>query len=298
MKTFTFIISIVILIFFSTLLLSCSKDDDEIDFPELTGTYLGQTLPSIIPEIFAPGIISSTENIEASCTFFPDDNEFYFSRTNGLQPGGNTYIMVTKYKNGKWTKPETASFSGSYNDFEPHVTPDGSRMFLSRHNSTDPSFNNGLWIMERSNNEWLNPEYFRFGMFISATNEGTIYYGNLTSQGTEDILRSEYIYGDYGEPLGVGLIESPYLDAHPCVAPDESYLIFDSNRNNPSGPLDLFVSFKQLDGSWGTPIYFGGLLGNGAKMCATLSPDGKYLFYYSNNDLYWVNSEVFIELNK
>ena len=49
------------------------------DFPKLAGPFLGQKPPGNIPEIFAPGIIS-TEAHEFSCCFSPDGKEFYFTR--------------------------------------------------------------------------------------------------------------------------------------------------------------------------------------------------------------------------
>jgi len=53
------------------------------DFEQLTGPYFGQKPPGMIPEIFAPGIVSSTEATEYGITFSPDGKEFYFNR-NGV----------------------------------------------------------------------------------------------------------------------------------------------------------------------------------------------------------------------
>ena len=50
------------------------------EFPKLTGPYLGQKPPGMIPEIFAPGIISQEEFIEFKGAFSPDGKEYYFYR--------------------------------------------------------------------------------------------------------------------------------------------------------------------------------------------------------------------------
>ena len=76
-------------------------------FPILKGPYLGQTLPGIKPEIFAPGIIS-TESHEFSCSFSPDGKEFYFNR---IYPTLNEkVIMVTAVRGGVWTDPMIVPF--------------------------------------------------------------------------------------------------------------------------------------------------------------------------------------------
>src|SRR5262245_64730542 len=41
--------------------------------------YLGQPVPGLTPELFAPGIVS-TEAIELNGVFSPDGREFYFTR--------------------------------------------------------------------------------------------------------------------------------------------------------------------------------------------------------------------------
>jgi len=53
------------------------------DFPTLGNRYLGQKPPGLIPELFAPGIVSTEEYVEAGGDFTPDMKEFYFSRYGG-----------------------------------------------------------------------------------------------------------------------------------------------------------------------------------------------------------------------
>jgi hypothetical protein len=79
--------------------------------------------------------------------------------------------------------------------------------------------------------------------------------------------------------------------AHPCVAPDGSYITFDID----GGP-HLFVSFREADGTWGEPI---DLSEHGLDVkagIASLTPDGKYLFFGLGNDLYWVSAKLVEDL--
>ena len=72
----TIYISITLL--FSMLAFS-SNSYGQDELPVLQGPYLGQTPPGLIPEVFAPDIIS-TEHHEWGSIFSPDMKEFYFSR--------------------------------------------------------------------------------------------------------------------------------------------------------------------------------------------------------------------------
>jgi hypothetical protein len=101
-----------------------------------------------------------------------------------------------------------------------------------------------------------------------------------------------------------GGVNSPYDDWHPCIAPDESYILLDSNRPGSyqgEGTFDLYVCFKMRDGSWGEAINLGEQLNIKAdNIVAYISPDGKYLFYNSMNgntwDIYWVDSRIIDDL--
>src|SRR5690606_18870087 len=52
------------------------NENNELNSPLLEGPYLGQKPPGLIPEAFAPGIVT-TEHYEFSGVFTPDQKEFY-----------------------------------------------------------------------------------------------------------------------------------------------------------------------------------------------------------------------------
>ena len=69
---------------------------DDSDFPVLKGPYLGQKLPRMAPEIFAPGIISTGKSAEYGGHFSPDGSEFFFTR---YSPGEQGELWMTKLEN-------------------------------------------------------------------------------------------------------------------------------------------------------------------------------------------------------
>ena len=88
------------------------------------------------------------------------------------------------------------------------------------------------------------------------------------------------------------------MNYSPCVAPDESYLLFSrSNTDIPMRDVNLWVSFKGPDGSWGEPVKLAApISGDKFDHCPKLSPDGEYLFYISDRagrlQVYWVDASV------
>ncbi len=268
-------------------IVSCSGKEENIN-------YFDQVPPGEIPQVFAPGIISSDLYQENGCTFSPDGKEFYFSRSVDK----NINIYASFFNKGKWTKPQL-KFSSPGNDFEPYVSPDNTRLYYTRSNHSDSTFNSGIWYVERNGKDWTEPVFFRKGMYVSSTSEGVLYYSGMLPNGwiSGDIEKTEFKEGGYSEAIEIkGDINSTAYELHPCISPDGTTLIFVSRRTQDRGSNDnfndLYISFKDSNGVWGKSFYLGGLLGKSFKMSPYFSPDGKYLFYTSNNDIYWVSTEI------
>ncbi|HSG27216.1 MAG TPA: hypothetical protein VLA34_01960, partial [Candidatus Krumholzibacterium sp.] len=110
--------------------------------------------------------------------------------------------------------------------------------------------------------------------------------------------------GSGGRPRQVegpgGTVNTEYSEAHPFIAPDESYLIFNSRRPGGAGEGDLYVSYRLDDGSWTEAVNLEALNTPYGDWGATVSPDGKYLFFTrnmtGNGDIYWVSTDIIEEL--
>lgn len=127
-------------------------------------TVSGQTAQ---PRLFAPGIVS-TEFMETSATFTPDGKTVYFTRSD-FQFTDNT-ILKSHFSSGKWREPEVASFSGIWRDSEPHVAPDGNKLFFVSNRPVKPgdkplvvtsgnrSFPGAnIWYVEKKETAGANP---------------------------------------------------------------------------------------------------------------------------------------------
>jgi glyoxylase-like metal-dependent hydrolase (beta-lactamase superfamily II) len=268
----------------------------------LNGPYLGQKPPDLEKEIFAQGIVSTKGGYEFSCTFSPDGKEFYFNR-------GMTIMVCRWWKKG-WTAPKPASFNGDFRNHEPHITSDNKTLYFGsmRPNPERPEMENsyGIWKVERTENGWGEPSYVGYGMYVTTTKDGTIYVGDIDDDdpNKHGIVRTKLVNGHFDtfeRQKGGVLSPEPGRMAgrHPCIAPDESFLIFDSYTiDPPGGHAHLFICFRESDGSWGKAESLSKILESERNIAASLSPDGKYLFFRAESDIYWISTKIFNQLKK
>jgi hypothetical protein len=119
---------------------------------------------------------------------------------------------------------------------------------------------------------------------------------------------STKIYGIFRSELIDGVCQTPEIAirmaAHPFVAPDESFIIFDKySFSNGVQTSKLYASFKQENGQWSEPIEFREEINaTGTELIPKVSPDGYYLFFQrkvnGNTDIYWIDAEVIDDLKR
>ena len=277
------------------------------EFLVLKGAYLGQTPPGDIPKIFAPDIVSSQSFDEYGCTFSPDGKEFYFSRRKGPYI---VNILVTRLIENGWTKPAEAPFTPGYYSVEPHYSADGKKIFFQSSAPLPQSwklpYNKTrfkLWIVEKTLDGWGKPYPLAKDLSrgihgqVSASNKQTIY----ASFNSREIVTLKYLNGEYQKPekIRLPLNNQPDGFVHPCIAPDESYLIFCSGISGGYGKADLWISFPKEDESWTAPLNLGKRINTSASEgFPSVSYDGKYIFFYRNEDIYWVDAKIIEELKR
>ena len=259
--------------------------------------YLGQKPPGTKPEIFAPGIVSLTGHWEFSITFSPDGKEIYFTRRKE-EVGDNT-MMTTRLTADGWTAPEETAFAEGFPSNEPYITPDGKTLFYGsdRPQPGADQDSYGIWKTDRNNTGWEKAVFHGPGMYVSSGQNGDLYMTDISGAVEGGgLIRYPFEDGDYGSPVRLPeAINAPTSVAHGFIAPDSSFLIFDaSNRpGSQGGEGDLYVSFRNRDGTWGEAQNLGNEVNTpGTNFCPSLSPDGKYLFYSMHRDIYWVSADV------
>ncbi len=246
---------------------------------ELQGEYCGQKPPGLVGEVFAPGLVSTGPAFEFGPTFSPDGKQMYFRR-RGVGGG----FLVSHWKADGWTAPEPVP--DLPRAFEPHITPDGTRMYFGR----GPE----IWYCDRTATGWGDPVRHGLGMFATTTTDKTIYLTDITQEWAATIARQRLVDGQYTPMEKISeTMNGPGYGAHPCIAPDESFLIFDARPpEDEYGDSDFLICFRQADGTWNEPQLIAEMNSAGENICASLSPDGRYLFYTNCRDIYWISSEI------
>ncbi len=282
---------------------AASETRETLRFPPggktgLTGPYLGQRPPGVTPEVFAPGIVSAAGHFDFAITFSPDGKEIYFTQRKDGLPNA---LMVSRLEKDGWTAPDEAGFAKGFPSNEPHVTPDGRKLYFGwlrpRPGVAQPDC--GIWVVERiAGGAWGEPRYHGPGMYVSAARNGNLYMTDITNAaggGFGNAIVYPWTDGRYGAPqrLGGG-VNTPRVADHVFIALDESYILVDSTRpGGQGGEGDLYVCFRTPDGSWSEAVNLGDTINNpGTNFCPSVSPDGKYLFYTTRRDIYWVSTKI------
>lgn len=135
--------------------------------------------------------------------------------------------------------------------------------------------------------------------YISFTSDGIMYFASNKNaeRGKNhnfDIYFSKEVAGNFEEPLQLGnSVNTKNYEADVFIAPDESYLIFCAIKNEGFGQGDLYISFKNRDGKWSKSKNMGESINSEHhELCPFATKDGKYLFFTSNKDIYWVSSNI------
>ncbi len=256
--------------------------------------YLNQKPPGEYAKIFAPGIITTglpTRDIAIT----PDYKEIYFT-VHGFTYNFST-ILFCKYVNGKWTKPEVASFASNskFSYTEPCISPDGTKMFFVSNrpklNLNDGKESYDIWMMKRENNSWGVPQNLGEPVntdadeyFPSVTNEGTIYFTRESPDKSNAIYRCKLIDGKYGQAEKLPDQINFGVDRfNAFIAPDESYIIVSVYKaKDGKGAADYYIVYRNLNDTWDAPINLGDRINSQFNEYSPyVTRDNKYFFFMS-----------------
>lgn len=295
MKKHVIIFSALVLAIFLNACNTKKSNSKENNLTTEQKSYLGQKPPGLKPEPFAPGLVT-TSGWEYYGGLTPDLKEFYFIRKGEEKDGKNKMeLVVVQNNNNQWQKSVVSPRVGT-----PFISPDGKTMYLSK--KYRERTNKGDWSELKN----LDAPFDSLPtMRLTVSSKGTYFFDEFKRDFTGDIRYSRIIDGKYEEPKLLNKKINTGKSFHPFIAPDESYLIFDSKREGGYGDSDIYISFRKQDDSWGNPINLGDKINTKAwEACASITPDGKYLFFnrnmgsdkYENVDIFWVSSQVIEEL--
>lgn len=252
--------------------------------------YLGQNPPGPTPVVFAPGVISKG-NIHSRLEISPDGLEMFWNTVD--MKTFSTHILSVKNVSGKWSAPQAPAFAKDGNTQAAVFSPDGKKLFFSVDTGDG-------WVkkyVEKTGAGWSAP---RSDGFIpngssSFTRSGRAYFSGpmKTKIWNTGIFRARYAADGYADvqPLDEAVNRPNAIDYTPYVSPDESFLLFSSNRPLDGDKEDMFihVSFRKSDGTWSAPQRVSPI----PARFPSLSPDGRHLFFCGDDgNIYWADRNI------
>ncbi len=221
------------------------------------------------------------------------------------------FKMFFSYRrdDGTWQAPRMAAPSKTYpghRDADMAFSPDGSWVYfisdrplagysLERYNIWRSRVTGqGLVTPEALGPQINGPDHELYPVLVA---DGSMYFSATRddSIGRRDSYRAQFRDGKFEAPVNLGPgINSTVDEGDIYVSPDETYIIHVSaGRPDSLGGADLYISFRQPDGTWGEGINMGDEI-NSADIdyCPMVTPDGKYFFYTQGNDIMWVDARI------
>lgn len=193
----------------------------------------------------------------------------------------------------------------AFNEGAGTLSPDGRFIIFTKCSLEDGSYGGelrglgscDLFISRRIGDRWTSPE--NLGQPVNsrqwetqpslASDGRTLYY--IRGMLAQDGIKSMDIFtctlqddGTWSKPEKLGdKVNTPYQEESVQIHPDGRTLYFSSNGHPGFGGLDIYVSRKQDDGTWGQALNLGYPINTGADENSLLvSADGKVAYFASD----------------
>jgi len=260
--------------------------------------FIAQVPPDSVPRVFAlpahEGFFPS-ERIAIS----PDGKEFYY--TDVTITWGDYNIRSYKYADGKWNGPFDL-FPGFLG---PALSVDNTTMYFEKYADART-----CWQSKRTGTGWSAPALCtelpdpKDKHYPQYTTSGRLYassVGALNGLGGRDIATylktdSNAVHQSLGRP-----VNSPGNEGDFYVARDESFIVFGSPHRGGAGGGELFISFRESNGSWSEPKNLGAPINTpGFEFGPYVTDDTRFLFFSRSDgatrvDVYWVRFDSLLE---
>lgn len=247
-------------------------------------------------ELFEPGLVSTPLD-ELNAVFSPDGRELYWSINSMQGAPGVGVIVFSRRQGNRWSRPELASFSGQYSDYDPFFSADGQKLyFISVRPKGAATWNPldfDIWVVDRQGNGWSEPRNIGAPVnsdvpeyYPSLASDGTMYFSTQRpgSRGFDIFRARPDGQGGFLAPENLGdSVSGPANTAEidNYVAPDQSFIVFASGRPGGVGGQDLYVSFNR-NGVWSGARLLPRDINSPAREYTPIgSPDGQYLYFTS-----------------
>ncbi len=257
--------------------------------------------------LFLPGLVSGPGQ-DLVARFQPGGREFYLMRWNAETDA--TTIIRFLCRGDRWVDagPAPIPFAGTI--AYPCFSPDGNELYFD---GAEGQGMPDIWRASRRGDGWgpatrLGPEINSpaVEMLSCVAANGDIYFSSNRpgGLGSFDIYVARKTAGGYKPAENLGpAVNTVEFESHPFVAPDGSYLLFDSRRKGGLGSNDIYLSFRNAEGGW-TPAHNIGPEINTAAgdMRPYVAPGGRALYFCSDRngtqDIWLIDAAVIEKIRR
>jgi len=219
--------------------------------------------------------------------------------------GGREDIFTSYKQDDKWTVAASlgSPLNSDLREGAPSYTPDGKTMVLTicesfgnygpqRHGEGRcdlfiSKFNGNYWTNPRNLGKVINSPAWDSQSSISASGK-EIYFSSKRpgGYGKSDIFVCEIINGKPTTPKNLGpIINTDGFEEGVFIHPDNSTLYFTSTGHPGMGSSDIFMSKRQVDGTWGKPTNLGYPINTSEdEWGLTIDATGTYAYFASDRE--------------
>ena len=144
----------------------------------------------------------------------------------------------------------------------------------------------------------INTEPSKGGINISQDGEWLLFAGNFPGKGfgNFDLYISYNTPAGWSEPLNLGEnINTGFWESSPSLSPDKNALYFSSDRPGGYGGKDLYVSYRQSNGSWSKAENMGPNINTaGDELAPFIHADNQTLYFTSNGLAGYGGTDIYV----
>ncbi|HKR07009.1 MAG TPA: OmpA family protein [Bacteroidia bacterium] len=256
------------------------------------------------PVLFDPKNLGANINSEYD-EYFPsftvDESELLFTRnlTSPENREGQEDFFISDKINGEWqnAKPLGPPVNSSLNEGAPSFSCDGKLIFFTECDRPEGHGSCDIYYSRLNGTRWTKP--INLGPVINtgawetqpsfASDGKTLYFvrgsgEKINNNKDADIYVSQVSANGWSEPQKLPPnINSDQKEQGVYIHPDNQTLYFMSEGHVGMGGVDIFVSKKKQDGSWGDPVNLGYPINtSGDEMKLIVNPKGDKACFSSN----------------
>ena len=259
--------------------------------------YFGVEPPGLEAKRFNPQISGLEGRQMLSIHFTPDGNECYFI----MQSDDTRKVYLRTKNDGTWSEPRPVEFPDGGTSIH-GFSPDGSRLYFSAQTS-DNFEQSGVYVRTRTADGWSSAERLPepvnqdhanrvIGLTVGASEDLYFCTWRQPCLGQCDVWCAKYVDGTFPAAENLRILNTSTSECTVICGLKDSFLVFYSWRPGGFGQADLYVGFRDGD-TWTVPKNLGPHVNtNQGEVPQTMSPDGKYMFFYSSGNLHWIETRA------